>query len=195
MSWLRSLVEETEHLKETFTVSLLNSLALSILRISIVKQIDFEFNLFNQVDCHEKEIWFLMVVLCHYQNALCEIWRKKITIRRFIWRTKVCCNVDCLKSCSWFDVIIFSAEASSENQQKSVSFDQVCRAECLELASEGQSLIKNHYAVDCIAPKCSELHQISSELTDAFKKRMEFLDQVQELLTSIDDVNCFSFTF
>ncbi|XP_076802055.1 guanine nucleotide exchange factor DBS-like isoform X3 [Clavelina lepadiformis] len=65
-----------------------------------------------------------------------------------------------------------------------------CERKCEGVASSGDLLIENsHYAVDCIAPKCEELRQVSSNLSLAMEKRKEQLKENLVALTHIQEVN------
>lgn len=57
------------------------------------------------------------------------------------------------------------------------------------LVSDGDQLIQNnHYAVDCILPKCNELRHYCDTLTGEIKKRRALLNLSRELHNLLEKV-------
>lgn len=63
------------------------------------------------------------------------------------------------------------------------------------LASEGDAFIQsNHYAVDSIIPKCSELHHLCDAFTTEMEQKRNVLNKSLELHGLLEKVN-FLFCF
>jgi len=60
------------------------------------------------------------------------------------------------------------------------------------LASEGDAFIQsNHYAMDSIIPKCSELHHLCDAFTTETERRRNLLNKSLELHGLLEKVNCY----
>ena len=57
---------------------------------------------------------------------------------------------------------------------------------------QGNNLIdQNHYALDCIKPKCSEISTKTHEISEKIKKRAMVLERSLDLQQRIEKVSCF----